>query len=174
MSRLLFISLLILFGSSAFTQSDTLNQLDANGKKTGWWLTYLNEDLNVLNDSVGATHCMYNYFRRSIHLYRFGEGWGTKKSPVIFPENDTTQFDNYTLLNGIYITKFPNGNLRSELFAVDGYMTSFKRYHSNGVLKFELIISEECGAPLQHCVMQYRKDGSLKYEAKTYLPKESK
>ena len=37
----------------AFGQSDTLNQVDANGKKTGWCVTYLDNDLNVLQDSAG-------------------------------------------------------------------------------------------------------------------------
>ena len=51
-------------------------------------------------------------------------------------------------------------------------MTSFKRYYPTGKLKFEIIISNDCGAPLQHCLKEYNKDGSVKYEGHTFLPKE--
>ena len=79
---------------------------------------------------------------------------------------------NYSLLNGNYITRHKNGNLRSEISTSKGYMTGFKRYYPNGVLKFEIIVSEDCGAPLQHCIKEYKKDGSLKRESHTYLPRD--
>jgi hypothetical protein len=158
--------------SQAYCQADTLNQLDANGKKTGWCVAYMDQDLRVLKDSSGASFCMYNYYRNDIWLYRFGEGYGTKKSPVIFPTSEPLKLGNYTLLDGKYITNYKNGNLRSELTMVKGYMTGFKKYYPNGQLEFEIIISEECGAPIQHCLNGYKKDGSLAYKAKTVLTKE--
>ncbi len=173
MIRYSILTLFVVFNVSlSFCQSDTLNQVDSNGKKTGWCVAYLDNNLKVLKDSSGATHCMYNYYRRDIWLYRFGEGWGTKKSPIMFPENDTLKLGNYILLNGKYITKYPNGNLRSELMTSNGFMTGFKFYYKNGQLNFEVIISKECGAPLQHCFMEYNKDGSFKRESRSYIPKE--
>lgn len=167
------LTLVVIFSSvNTFSQSDTLNQLDSKGKKTGWCIAYLDDNLKVLKDSVGATHCMYNYYRRDIWLYRFGEGYGTKKSPVIFPENNTLKLGNYKILNGAYVTKYENGNTRSVLTTSEGFMTNFKKYYSTGQLEFEIIVSKKCGAPKQHCIMAYNKDGSFKYEARTMVPKD--
>ncbi len=165
--------LFILFSAATtFSQADTLNQFDSNGKKKGWWIAYLDEDLKVLNDSVGATLCMYNYYINDIYLYRFGEGNGSKKSPVIFPENNTLKWAKYRLLNGKYVTKYKNGNTRYVLTASEGFMTNFKHYYPTGQLKFEIIISNDCGAPQQHCLVEYNKDGSIKRESRTWLPKD--
>lgn len=173
MKRTLQVMLFVLFSTiTSFSQSDTLNQFDSNGKKTGWWIAYLDQNLNVLKDSVGATHCMYNYYLNDIYLYRFGEGIGTKKSPVIFPENNTLKRGTYLLLNGDYVTKYKNGNTRSILTAVEGYMTSFKHFYTTGQLKFEIIISVDCGAPKQHCIIEYNEDGSIKRESRTWMPKD--
>lgn len=173
MLRNLVLTLLFVFGSTqAFCQSDSLNQLDSDGKKTGWWITYLDENLKVIKDSSGATHCMYNYYLRNIFLYRFGEGYGSKKYPIIFPDNDTLKLGNYILLDGKYITKYKNGNVRSVLTASKGIVIEFKKYYSTGQLNFEIIISKECGAPVQHCLREYNKNGSLKYEGHTFLPED--
>ena len=166
------LALLVIFiSANTFAQSDTLNQLDSKGKKTGWCIAYLNDNLKVLQDSAGATHCMYNYYINNIHLYRYGEGYGTKESPVIFPENNILKLGSYILLNGTYVTKYKNGNTRSILTASDGFMTNFKKYYPTGKLEFEIIISKKCGAPKQHCVMGYNKDGTVKYRARTLVPK---
>ena len=156
---------------NSYGQSDTLNHLDSDGKKTGWWITYLDENLEVLKDSSGAKLCMYNYYLQNIYLYRFGEGYGSKKHPIIFPDNNTSKLGDYILLNGEYLTKYKNGNIRSVLSASEGFMSNFKQYYPTGELKFELIISNECGAPKQHCIKDYHKDGSLKHEGHTWLPK---
>jgi hypothetical protein len=174
MSKHAILTLLIgLFSLVTFSQSDTLNQLDADGKKTGWWITYLNANLEVLKDSSGATLCMYNYYVTNNHTYRFGEGYGSKKHPVQFPENDTLKLGNYTLLDGKYITKHKNGNVRSAISASNGILNDFKMYYPNGQLKLEIIYSEECGAPQQHCLKEYNKDGSLKYEGATWVPNQT-
>lgn len=156
---------------TSYGQSDTLNQLDLDEKKTGWWVTYLDENLEVLKDSSEATHCMYNYYLHNVFLYRFGEGYGSKKHPIIFPTNNTLKLGDYTLLNGEYVTKYKNGNVRSVLSASEGFMTNFKLYYPTGQLKSEIIVSNECGAPKQHCIKDYNKDGSIKHDGYTWLPK---
>jgi|GEM_PF-2052104 len=169
----LILSLLLLVSSAtAISQADTLNQLDTNGKKRGWWVTYLDGNLNVLKDSVGATLYMYNYYINDIYLYRFGEGISSKKSPVIFPADTASKRGNFALLHGNYRTKYKNGNTRSDLTAANGFMTNFKQYYPTGQLKFEIIISNDCGAPQQHCIIEYKKDGSIKRESHTWLPKD--
>ncbi|NOQ73125.1 MAG: hypothetical protein GQ574_14055 [Crocinitomix sp.] len=175
MSRYVLLTLFVIFSSEyTFSQADTLNQLDSDEKKTGWWITYLDENLEVLKDSIGATHCMYNYYWQNIYLYRYGEGYGSKKNPIHFPENDTSRLGNYVLLDGKYMTKYKNGNVRSVLSASKGILIEFKKYYPKGQLKFEILYSEECGAPKQHCLREYNKDGSMKYDGHTWLPKKGK
>jgi len=45
-------------------------------------------------------------------------------------------------------------------------------YNKGGGLAFEVIYSKEFGAPKQHCIIEYKKDGSVKRESKTWVPKE--
>ena len=153
------------------SQLDTLNQTNEDDKKMGWWVVYLDEDFKITDDSTEAIRCMYNYYFEDIFLYRFGEGYGSRRFPIQFPEDDTVTFRNCKLLNGSYSTYFKNGNLRSVLRASKGYLIDFKRYQRNGQLDFEVIYSAACGAPIQHCLKEYNKDGSMKYDGHTYLPK---
>ena len=53
---------------NSYGQSDTLNQLDLDGKKIGWWVTYLDGNLEVLKDSSGAELCMYNYYKQNVYF----------------------------------------------------------------------------------------------------------
>lgn len=165
MSRYAILILFVIFSSiHTFGQSDTLNLVDSDEKKTGWWITYLDKNLRVLKDSIGATHCMYNYYWKNIHLYRHEKGSGSKKYPIHFPENDTSSLGNYVRLDGKYITKYKNGNVRSILSASKGILIEFEKYYPEGQLKFKIIYSEECGAPIQNCLREYNKDGSMKYD----------
>jgi antitoxin component YwqK of YwqJK toxin-antitoxin module len=174
MFRSIILTLFVVFASCyTYSQVDTLNQVDAEGKKTGWWITYLNANLQVLKDSSGATHCMYNYYVTNNYTYRFGEGYGSKKTPIQFPENDTLKLGDYTLLDGKYITKHKNGNVRSAISASNGILIDFKMYYPNGQLKLEIIYSTECGAPIKHCLKEYKKDGSLKYKGSTWVPNQT-
>lgn len=167
---LLFIVFILIGIQFSFGQIDTLNQTNNKGNKAGWWVTLLDQNLKVTDDSSRATHCMYNYFVNGIHTYRFGEGYGSEKYPIIFPESDTVMIQGLNLLNGRYTTKYKNGNLRSEIITSNGFFTSFKKYHKNGSLAFEVIYSKECGAPKQHCIIEYKKNGSIKRESFTWQP----
>lgn len=175
MNKQLILALFMVFSSAHLVaQSDTLNQVDSDGKKTGWWLTYLDKNFEVLQDSSGATHCMYNYYWRNKFLYRFGEGYGSKKHPVLFPENDSLRKGNFILLNGVYKTMHENGNVRSVLSASNGILIDFKTYYPNGQIKLKVTYSKDCGAPKQHCLREYKKDGRIKYDGHTWLPEKAK
>ncbi len=171
----LFILIPFVVFASFFTygQAEPFNQFDVDGKKKGWWITYLNDNLEVLKDSSNATHYMYNFYINDNYTYRFGEGYGSEKHPMHFPENDTSKLGKYVLLDGKYSTIYKDGSIRSELIASSGVLISFKKYYPNGELKFEIIYSTECGAPKRHCLKEYKKDGSLKFEGFTWVPKQS-
>jgi hypothetical protein len=158
---------------SVVEQCDTLNQVDSAGEKTGWWLTYLDANLVVLKDSIGATHCMYNYYLSDIFLHRYGKGLGSKKHPVHFPTDQSLKIGKYKLLNGDYITKYKNGNNHAILSASKGVLIYYKEYYPDGKLKHEFIYSEACGAPIRHCIREYGKDEVMKYDGHNWVPKKA-
>jgi len=173
MSRCAIITLLVVFSSvHTFSQSDTLNQIDSNGKKTGWWIIYLNDNFEKLEDSVGATHCMYDYRTGWFSHYSWGKDLGSKKHSVYFPNNDTLKLGNYTLLNGDYIIKYKDGTVWTVLSTSNGKLIEYKKFWPNGQLDDHFIYSAECGAPIRTCLMEYNKKGELVYDGYLQVPKQ--
>lgn len=158
----------------AYPAYDQLNRTDKNGEKTGWWITYLDANLKVLEDSIGASHCMYNYYTGKFYHYRFGgmNELGSKKFPVHFPANDSLKFGNFSLLNGDYTTYYEDGKIRSVLSASNGVLTEYKQYFEDGKLHLHFIYSAYCGAPIRFCIKQYDKNGNLKYDTWGMVPQD--
>ena len=102
----------------------------------------MDENLEVLEDSVGATHCMYNFYTGRFYHYRFGDGLGTKKYPVYYPEFDTLKINGYILLNGDYVTKYPNGQVRSILTTSNGMLIEYREYFPDGQLHLQFLYGE--------------------------------
>jgi hypothetical protein len=164
-------SLIFLICSLAsFSQSDTLNQIDLDGK-TGWWIIYLDHNLKQLNDSSGATHCRYTYYTGKYDHYNMGT-IGSKKSPVIFPESDTLKFGNLILLHGTYVSNFKDGTVQFSLTAENGILTEYKEYYSNGQLKSIITYTKSNEAPFQTSITVYHKNGNLKYDGQNQIPKD--
>lgn len=175
MIRKIVLSLLIVFSSvNTFSQSDTLNQFDSNGEKTGWWIIYLNDNFEKQEDSVGATHLMYDYRTGWFSHYSWGQALESKKHSVYFPDNDTLKVGRYTLLNGDYITKYKDGTIRSVLSASNGILIEYKKFWPNGQLDDHFIYSAECGAPIHTCLLEYNKKGELVYEGYLQVPKKAR
>lgn len=149
-----------------------LNKTDKNGEKTGWWIMYLDANLKVLEDSIGATHCMYNYYTGKFYHYRFGNGLGSKKFPVHFPVNDSLKLGNFVLLNGDYTTYYEDGKIRAVLSVSNGVLTEYKQYFEDGKLHLHFIYSTDCGAPIRFCLKQYDKEGKLKYDSAGLVPQD--
>lgn len=174
MTKAIIFTLLVALGSArVLSQTDTLNQRNSSGEKTGWWITYLDVNLKVLDDSIGATHCMYNYYTGNFYHYRYGNGLGSKKYPVIYPEFDTLKIKNFTLLNGDYLTKYNNGQIRSILSTSNGMLTEYKEYYPDGKLHLQYLYGKECDAPIHNCLKEYDKEGNLTYDGLNWVPKES-
>lgn len=173
MTKNIILTLFVVFISViSQSQSDTLNQVDSDGNKTGWWITYLDKNLEILKDSVGATHCMYNYYTGKFYHFLYGKGLGSKKFPVQFPDNDTLKIGNYPLLHGDYITKYKDGTVRSILTVSNGILIECKKFWPNGQLDDHLIYSVECGFPIRFCIKEYNKKGELTYDGYQQVPKE--
>jgi len=150
-----------------------LNRINEEGEKTGWWIVYLDDNLKQLEDSVGATHCMYNYFTGKFYHYSLGiGGLGSKKTPLQFPAGDTLKLGNFNLLSGDYVTNYQSGNVQSVLSAENGIATEYKEYYPDGQLHLHFIYSAACGAPIHMCLKEYDKSGMLKYDGRNWVPQD--
>jgi len=181
MKKILLIALLALLQTTGKSQTDSLpnfnqlNQTNKSGEKTGWWIVYLDHNLKQLNDSIGATHCMYNYYTGKFYHYKFGmNGLGSKKFPVHFPENESSKSGSFNLLHGNYNTYYASGEMRCILSASNGILTEYKEYYPSGQLHLDFSYSVECGAPIRTCLKEYDKDGNLKYNGPNWVPQDSK
>ncbi|UKN03756.1 hypothetical protein K6119_09655 [Paracrocinitomix mangrovi] len=165
-----YLSIILLCNTqSLFAQSDTLNLYNTNGEKKGWWVIYLDHNLEQVDDSTKATHCRYTYYTGKFDHYNMG-AIGTKKTPVIFPKNDTLTFGGLTMLNGTYSSNYKGGKIHFELSADAGILKEYKEYYKNGQLKTHLIYSEKCGAPIRGCIKLYDENGKLTYDGTNRIP----
>lgn len=154
----------------SYSQSDTLNRVDNDGEKMGWWLIYLDDNLKQLKDSSDATHCRYTYYTGKFDHYNMGT-IGSKKSPVLFPDSDTLNVNGNKLLNGDYVAYFKNGKVQFILSAEKGVLTEYREYYDSGQLKTHFIYSPLCGAPIRGCIKTYSSSGVLTYEGYNRIPK---
>ncbi|MBK6524776.1 MAG: hypothetical protein IPG07_04000 [Crocinitomicaceae bacterium] len=75
------LSILILFGVKAIAQSDTLNKTNADGARYGWWIVYLDDNLEAVKDSADATHYHYTIYSGSITITTWGHAQNTRYFP---------------------------------------------------------------------------------------------
>jgi hypothetical protein len=155
---------------SAFSQNDTLNQYDGNDNKKGWWVIYLDDDLAEVKDSSEATYYRLNLFKGDYGFYNM-EPLGTKKNPVIFPENNSTPKSGMQPLNGVYKANYKNGVLKFRLEALGGRLTDYQEFYENGNMKTHYNYTKSCGdTPLHYCITNYKKDGTTKSQGTVRVP----
>lgn len=167
--RSFFLIILFLFSLKSIAQSDTLNRTNANGEPYGWWIVYVDDNLEVVKDSADATHYHYTLYSGKFNHYNMG-AIGTKKTPVIFPTSDTLESNGLKLLNGEYKSNFKSGKLRFVLTVENGIFVDYKEYYENGNLNTHFKYTVECGTPNRYCVLMYNEDGSLKYDDVNMIP----
>ena len=61
----------------SFSQSDTLNRLNSKGKKTGYWLKYLDDNVQIV-DSINSFFYGYEYYDNGTKLFAFEKLWFKK------------------------------------------------------------------------------------------------
>lgn len=159
--------------SPAQGQVDTLNRLDVNGARYGWWVVYLDDNLSEVKDSTQATHYHYALYQGKFSYYNMG-AIGSKKSPVIFPESDTLVRNGKILLDGTYQSNHKNGQAWFVLVVDQGVFVDYKEYYDNGNLKTHFEYTPACGTPYHYCIYMYNKDGSLKYKGTNQTPDDRK
>lgn len=169
-TKLLSIILFALFSYAVKAQEDTLNRYDANNKRTGWWIVYLDKDLAVTKDTSKALYYRYSYFDGRFDYFNMGP-IGSKKNPVIPPEGKSTS--GIGPLDGEYKANYNDGQIRFVLTAKDGKLTEYREYYKNGTLMTRFDYTKSCGdTQFHYCIYQYHKDGSLKYEGTIQTPKQ--
>lgn len=124
----------ILFSLSLFSQ-EGINQLDANGKKHGKWIVWLDTDWKLAKDSMSAAYYRYNYFDHGASVYGMGS-WGGKNFKMEGTPNKIVKKGNAKQLDGLYKWYNGKGQLVCEHILKDGWYVSFKEYYpSTGLLQ---------------------------------------
>lgn len=167
--KAVFFLFIVIQSGLVYSQSDTLNRFDAAGERTGWWIVYLDDNLDQVKDSSAATHFHYTLYKGKFNYYNMG-AIGSDKTPVIFPESDTLVINGLKLLNGVYRSNFKNGKTRFELTVENGIFVDYKEYYENGNINTHFKYIAECGTPFHGCILMYNKDGSVKFEGTNRVP----
>jgi hypothetical protein len=68
--RLLLIAMLFVSARVSSSEGDTLNRMDANGKKHGYWLVYLDSAINP-TDSASSYFYAYELYENGVPLFSF-------------------------------------------------------------------------------------------------------
>jgi len=159
---LLFICILCTL--SVFSQ-EGVNQLDANGKKHGTWIVWLDKDWKLAKDSMSAVHYRYNYFINGRSMYPMGPMGGKCETK----SNSTIKKGNALLLDGEYKWFHKNGKVKFINVLKDGWYVSYKEYRSDGTLETVFDYTEhDRGQKYSWAMYLYDKKGALKEKLWAY------
>ncbi len=147
-----------LFSLSVFSQ-EGVNQRDANGKKHGTWIVWLDKDWKLAKDSMSAIYYRYNYFINGKSMYPMGpEATKVEANP-----NSHVKKGNALRLDGEYKWFDKNGKLRRVHVLKDGWYVSYKEYRSDGTLETVFDYTEhDRGQQYNWNIYSYDKKGNLK------------
>lgn len=155
-TKLLIVCTLLTF--SLFSQQQ-INQRDADGKKHGTWIVWLDKDWKLAKDSISAVYYRYNYFINGRSMYPMGpEGTKVEAKP-----NSNAKKGNALRLDGEYKWFDKNGKLRRVHILKDGWYVSYKEYRSDGTLETVFDYAEhDRGQKYDYAIYLYNKKGNLK------------
>lgn len=154
------------------TQSDTINQIDENNLKQGWWIFYYKEDQSKKKSEGRYKNSRKQGLWRNYFLSQ------KLKSEITYANNRPS---------GFYKVYYENGNVEEEgVWKNNRNIQTFKRYHENGqvsqdfnfnetgkregkqVYYYEngqvMIEGEWSGGKEAGVIKEYNEDGSLKAE----------
>ena len=118
-----------------------INLLDANGKKDGKWIVYLDKNWKKVEDSTSAIYFRYTYFDHGTNIYPMGPSGGKDYKL----ENDTKN----KILNGEYKWYDGKGKLSSVHVFKDGEYVSCKEYFPTGKLSQHFDYTKKCEGQAQ-------------------------
>jgi len=130
-SVLSIVVLITLFGPSINAQdglNDTINQLDINGEKTGFWIESLDNELLPTikkNEVITSRYCYYDHGKRVYPIIGISSG-------KYLLEYRTSRSDT-SLIDGAYnLRRKKSGILEEEGFYKNGILLWTKTYYKNG------------------------------------------
>ncbi len=146
--------LLLTLTTFIFGQTNSLNQIDSNGKKDGKWKVYLDKDWRKVDDSTKALFYRYTFFDHGTNIYPMGECGGKNYK--------LEQISKTKILDGEYKWFDGKGNLSSVHIFKNGEYVSCKEYFPTGELSQHFDYTKICeGQEYGWTVYCYDKKGNL-------------
>ncbi len=157
-------SIIILFGTLfSFSQAEKLNQLDANAKKDGKWILYL-DAFGAKVDSSKAVYCRYTYYDHGVHIYPMGN-FISKGEKIEAKENDAQTAGKIKVLDGEYKCLDKNGKVKYIHVFKNGEYVSYKEFFDSGEIQTFFDYTKHCkGQSHSWYTYIYDKTGKLTYE----------
>lgn len=147
---------------TVLSQTKTLNQFDADGKKHGQWVLYLDEYGNKTNDSIEATYYRYTHYDHGIHTQPMG-GFIPKTGKIEAPSNQVKN-NKPILLDGEYKCLDKKGRILYCHVFHNGNYVSYKEYYTTGELHKHFDYTTHCTEQEHSWYMYiYSKDGKEEY-----------
>ena len=139
MKTTLFTFILAVFSIQAKAQ---INQTDAEGKRDGLWLVYLDAAGDKTKDSTKAVYKRYTWYDHGTNVYPMGSLIET--GGKIETTGATAEKGKIVLLNGEYKCY----NKKGVLFAIhkfdSGHYVSYTEYHPSGTVKTLFDYTKHC------------------------------
>lgn len=142
----------------AFSQNDSLNRVDVNGKKHGKWLVYWDTNWRELKDSSKSVYHRYTVYDHGENIYPMGscggKGWKMESSGEPLSK----------LLDGTYKWYNSKGHLSSEHLFKNGKYLDCKEYTADGKLSQHFAYSKIYkGQANTYGLYQYNKSNTKYY-----------
>lgn len=148
----------------SFSQTETLNQLDKNGKKDGKWILYLDSKGTKLKDSTDALYMRYTYYDHGLNIYPMGN-FITKNGKMELPISNIESKGKIKLLDGEYKCFDKKGRILFIHVFKNGEYVSYKEFSKSGELQTFFDYTKHCeGQSHSWYLYTYDKTGKIKTE----------
>jgi hypothetical protein len=118
---------------------DTLNQVDENGSKTGYWVELLSKDFKIVKKEKKASFYRFVYFQNDVRFDAKIPTYNVPFKEFVVKLDGTSQKGEIKILNGKFSFFTPRTNILSlEFLFKNGHLISLKEYHKNGKIVFEV------------------------------------
>jgi len=139
---------------------DTLNKLDAEGKKTGYWVELLNEKLMPEKKQEKAVFCWIAFYEKGVINFPT-YSLGIKGKFTINASGNQLETGRITLMDGTY-ELISKGKISARLIFNKGHILTWTCYYENGtVARAQDFTKKWQNHILSHSFSQYESDGRV-------------
>jgi antitoxin component YwqK of YwqJK toxin-antitoxin module len=127
--RIFIITIFAFFSYSlSFAQNDTINRIDEQNQKQGYWATYSEDSLKILEEGFYKDNVRVGVWKQYLED-------GTISSEITYVDDEP---------NGYAKIYYPNGNIAEEgIWRSDVWIGEYKAYHQNGQLIYKWNFNEQ-------------------------------